>query len=165
MRTKSLVCGCVILFVTLVAMATPCLALNLIYGCVKSNGDLQIVSGPNQCKPNQTPISWPAGGGLTEVSGWIRYDGVSVLGDGFTSRYDDPSKTYYITFNQDFTGDPGCTISLLSSPPPTAFCSIIGVGPSILDVECVSYGIGLDGTLVFQSNQVGFAFLCVGNVN
>jgi len=165
MRTKPLLCGCIILLVMVVAVATPCFAVNLIYGCVKSNGDLQIVSGPNQCKSNQTPISWPAGGGLIAVSGWIRYDGVPVLGEGFTSTQDPNNGVYYITFGQDFVGDPGCTISLLSTPTPTAFCSIIGVGPSILDVECVSYGIGTGGTLVFQSNQVDFAFLCVGNVN
>jgi len=99
MRTESLLCGPIILLVMVVAIATPCSAGNLIYGCVKSNGDLQIVSGPGQCKSNQTPISWPAEGGLTAISGWIRDDGVPVLGDGFTSRYDDPSKTYYITFN------------------------------------------------------------------
>jgi len=164
MRTKSLLCGCILLSLMVVAIATPCFAVNLIYGCVKSNGSLEIVSGPNQCKSNQTLISWPAGG-VTAVSGWVNEDGSRGLGDGFTSLYDGSSKTYYITFNQDFTGDPGCTISLLSTPTPTAFCSIIGVGPSILDVECVSYEISLSGTLVFQSNQVGFAFLCVGNVN
>ena len=165
MRTKSLVCGCIILLVIVVTMATPCFAVNLIYGCVKGNGDLQIVSGPGQCKANQTPISWPAGEGLAVVSGWIRYDGVPVLGDGFTSTQDINNGVYYIRFNQDFTGDPGCTISLLSTPTPTAFCSIIGVGPSILDVQCVSYEIGSGGTLVNPSNQVGFAFLCVGSVN
>jgi hypothetical protein len=163
MRTKSLLSGCIILLVMVAGMTPPCFADNLIYGCVKNSGELLIVSGPGQCKANQTPISWPAGGGLTAVSGWIRADGVPELGDGFTSKYD--SGVYYITFNQDFTGDPGCTISLLSTPTPTAFCSIIGVGPSILDVECVSYGISLGGTLVNPSNQVGFAFLCVGNVN
>lgn len=164
MRTKFLLCGCILLLLMVVAMATPCSAVNLIYGCVKSNGNLEIVSGPDQCKSNQTPISWPAGG-LTAVSGWIRYDGVPVLGEGFTSTQDPNNGVYYITFDQDFVGDPGCVISLLSSPPPTAFCAILGVGPSILYVNCASYAIGLDGTLHYQSNQVSFAFQCVGNVN
>lgn len=117
MRTKFLLCGCILLLLMVVAMATPCSAVNLIYGCVKSNGNLEIVSGPDQCKSNQTPISWPAGG-LTAVSGWIRYDGVPVLGEGFTSTQDPNNGVYYITFDQDFVGDPGCVISLLSSPPP-----------------------------------------------
>jgi len=149
MRTKSLLCGCILLLPMVVAIATPCFAVNLIYACVKSGGDLQIVSGPGQCKSNQTLISWPAAESLTQVSGWVRYDGVRILGDGFTSSF--VSGVYYITFNQDFIGDPGCTISLLSSPPPTEFCSILGVGPSILDVNC--------------TDQVSFAFVCVGNVN
>jgi hypothetical protein len=38
-------------------VATTCLA-QVINGCVKSNGDLSIVSGPGQCKSNETPISW-----------------------------------------------------------------------------------------------------------
>jgi hypothetical protein len=120
MRTKFLLCGCILLLLMVVAMATPCSAVNLIYGCVKSNGNLEIVSGPDQCKSNQTPISWPAGG-LTAVSGWIRYDGVPVLGEGFTSTQDPNNGVYYITFDQDFVGDPGCVISLLSSPPPHCF--------------------------------------------
>jgi len=189
MRTKPLLCGCIILLVMVVATATPCFADTVIHGCVRAlTGILRIVGPSGQCLPGETPISWnqtgpqgpqgqqgpkgdtgpagPAGSaGVTAVFGWIRSDGVPVLGDGFTSLYDDPSKTYYITFNQAFAGDPGCTISLLSTPTPTAFCSIIGVGPSILDVECVSYGISAGGTLVYQSNQAEFAFVCVGNVN
>jgi hypothetical protein len=143
-----------------VTTATPCFAVNLIYGCVKSGGNLEIVSGPDQCKSNQTPISWPAQG-LTSIYGWIRGDGVATLGDGFTSNYD--GGVYYITFNEEFAGNPGCVISLLTSPD--AFCAIIGVGPSILDVTC-SRPTVVNGVLSYISpSEVPFAFLCVGNVD
>jgi len=157
MRTKSLLCGCIILLVMVIAMATPCFADNLIYGCVKNSGELLIVSGPGQCKSNQTPISWPAGG-LTAVYGWVRPDGVATLGDGFTSKYE--NGVYYITFDQEFAGNPDCVISLLASP--NAFCAIIGIGPSILDVTCASPTMVGDNVLGYISPfQASFAFLCV----
>jgi len=44
---------CTVFFI----LASSCLA-QVIKGCVKNNGDLSIVSGSGQCKPNETPISW-----------------------------------------------------------------------------------------------------------
>ena len=38
----------------------------VINGCVKNNGQLSIVSGPGQCKNNETPISWNATGGIDQ---------------------------------------------------------------------------------------------------
>jgi len=48
---------CAVFFIT----ASSCFA-QVIYGCVKNSGDLIIVSGPGQCKANQTPISWNQAG-------------------------------------------------------------------------------------------------------
>ena len=48
---------CTVFFIT----ASSSLA-QVIYGCVKNNGQLSIASGPGQCKNNETPISWNATG-------------------------------------------------------------------------------------------------------
>jgi hypothetical protein len=182
MRTKSLLCGCIVLLLMVVSMATPCFADTVIHGCVsRLFGVLRIVNSPGQCFNGESPISWnqagpqgqtgpqgpkgdtgpagPAGpAGLTAVYGWVRDDGVATLGDGFTSKYE--NGVYYISFNEDFLGDPDCVISLLASPD--AFCSIIGIGPSILDVTCASPTIVNNNVLSYISPfQTSFAFLCV----
>jgi hypothetical protein len=158
MRTKSLLCECIVLLVMVVTTATPCFAVNLIYGCVKSGGGLEIVSGPGQCKANQTPISWPAEG-LTAVHGAVLANGdPDTDSEGFTSEY--VSGVYYITFETPFTGSPNCVISLLGTPPPSAFCAILGQGPSILDVNCITPTIQ-NGILVYEYSQVPFSFICI----
>jgi hypothetical protein len=43
-------------------VATSSCFAQVIYGCVKSNGQLSIATGPGQCKNNETPISWNAAG-------------------------------------------------------------------------------------------------------
>jgi hypothetical protein len=48
---------CTVFFIT----ASSSLA-QVIYGCVKNNGQLSIASGPGQCKNNETEISWNSTG-------------------------------------------------------------------------------------------------------
>ena len=48
---------CTVFFI----VASSCLA-QVINGCVRKNGQLAIVTGPGQCKQNETPISWNATG-------------------------------------------------------------------------------------------------------
>ena len=45
---------------TTVAYATGLVAGgdNTIYGCIKKDGVLRVVSGPNMCKSDETPIQW-----------------------------------------------------------------------------------------------------------
>jgi hypothetical protein len=58
---------CTVLYIT----ASSCLA-QVIYGCVKNNGQLTIVSGPGQCKHNETPISWNATGGIDQSKVYMK---------------------------------------------------------------------------------------------
>jgi hypothetical protein len=66
---------CTVFFIT----ASSCLA-QVINGCVGKNGQLSVVTGPGQCKPNETPVSWgtigpqgPAGpAGLQGIQGGYR---------------------------------------------------------------------------------------------
>jgi len=112
MRTKSLLCGCIVLLVMVVTTATPCFADNVIYGCVKNSGELLIVSGPGQCKSSQTPISWNRAGvanGITRaIHGFVDEDGTIIAGDNFTVVKD--FNIYKITFQPNFfLSRPTCT--------------------------------------------------------
>jgi hypothetical protein len=184
MRTKSLLCGCIVLLLMVVTTATPCLADNTIYGCVRGfTGILRIVSPPGHCLPGEAPISWnqtgpqgpqgqqgpkgdtgpagPAGpaGGVTAVHGTVLYGG-EPEGAGFTSNYNvDNPGLYTITFDTPFTGTPDCVISLQASPDD--FCAIVGYGPSNLDVYC-SYITVQNGILRFIApQQHPFSFICI----
>ena len=165
MRTKSLLCGCIVLLLMVVAMATPCFAGNLIYGCVKNSGDLIIVSGPGQCKANQTPISWnqtgpegpqgpqgPAGapgaqgppgpaGVVNAVHGVVLYNGTIEDGVGFTVGSPGGPNTprgtgiYRVTFDTAFSNYAHCVVTPFQSPA-TVICGVSGFGSSFFDVDC-----------------------------
>lgn len=42
--------------------STPAQSGGVIYGCVNRNGDLRIVGGSDQCRRDETPISWNTAG-------------------------------------------------------------------------------------------------------
>ena len=185
MRTKSLLCGCIVLLLMVVTMATPCFAAdNTIYGCVRGfTGILRIVSPPGHCLPGESPISWnqtgpqgpqgqqgpkgdtgpmgPAGpaGVVNAVHGVVLYSGDPAPESvGFTSKYD--GGVYYITFDPPLSGTPDCVISILASPD--AFCAIVGYGPSILDVTCATPTIVNPNVLGYISPfQIPFSFICI----
>jgi hypothetical protein len=160
-----------------VAMATPCFAENLIYGCVKNSGDLVIVSGPGQCKANQTPISWnqagPAGvanGITTAVHGVVRYDGGIEDGVGFTVGAPTGPNTlrgtglYRVIFDTAFSNYAHCVVTPFQSPA-TVICGVSGFGSSFFDVDCyeptTEQGVG--GVILFTNlpTDVSFSFICI----
>jgi len=108
MRTKSLLCGCIVLLLMFVTTATPSLADNTIYGCVRRlTGILRIVSPPGQCLNGETPISW---NNIVVVRGDVAADGSILAGTGFTVQHTIPG-LYRITFDTPFTSVPICMIS------------------------------------------------------
>lgn len=163
MRTKFVLCGCIILSVIVVTMATPCFAGNLIYGCVKNSGELLIVSGPGQCKANQTPISWPAGG-LTAVHGVVLYDGSVESGEGFTPSHVGTG-LYTVVFDQHFSSDPHCVVTPFQSPA-TVICAVYGFGgdPTHLDVDCYAPGNEPNGLFTNFPTDVSFSFICISEL-
>jgi hypothetical protein len=177
MRTRSLLCGCIILLVIVVARVSPCFAENLIYGCVKNSGDLVIVSGPGQCKANQTPISWnqagPAGvanGITTAVHGVVRYDGEIEDGVGFTVGAPTgpgmPHDTglYRVIFDTAFSNLAHCVVTPFQSPA-TVICGVSGFGEWGFDVDCYAptTEVGVGGVILFTNlaTDVSFSFICV----
>ena len=163
MRTKSLLCGCSVLLVMVVTTATPCFAVNLIYGCVK-NGTLEIVSGPGQCKANQSPISWPAEG-LTAVHGVVLYNGTIEDGVGFTvgapTGPGTPRGTglYRVIFDTEFPNYAHCVVTPFQSPA-TVICGVSGFGSSFFDVDC--YEPTTQGGLFTNlPTDVSFSFICI----
>jgi hypothetical protein len=123
-----------------------------IYGCVAKNGTLSIVNGPDQCSGKGTPLTWNAVDGVTAaVHGVVLYDGSVESGVGFTSRFE--NNVYYITFDQAFSDNPHCVITPNTSPP-VDICTIVGYGPSVLDVNCINYTTS-------QYVQVSFSFICM----
>ncbi|MDB4265054.1 hypothetical protein N9893_03210 [bacterium] len=56
MRKVFIAAGIILLF--LVVTSLQSYAADLIYGCVKKQGELRIVSGSGECKRNETEISW-----------------------------------------------------------------------------------------------------------
>jgi hypothetical protein len=130
----------------------------VIYGCVAKNGALSIVNGPNQCGSKDTPISWNSVEGINAaVHGVVNSDGTVSDGVGFSSSF--ASDVYYITFDQAFSGNPHCAITPFESPP-TATCAILGYGPNILDVSCVTPAM-INGLLTSKYVQVSFFFMCI----
>jgi len=130
----------------------------VIYGCVAKNGALSIVSGPNQCSGKETPLSWNSVEGINAaVHGVVKSDGTVFEGVGFSSSF--ASDVYYITFDQTFSGNPHCVITPFESPP-TATCAILGYGPNILDVSCVTPSM-INGLLTSKYVQVSFFFMCI----
>ena len=146
---------CAVFFITVISSFAQ-----VIYGCVKNSGDLQIVSGPGQCKSNQTPISWPAGVGVVNaVHGVVLEDGSVESGEGFTPSHIGTG-LYTVTFTQAFSSNAHCVITPFQSPA-TVICAVFGYGTTFVDVNCYAPGVESGGLFTNIATDVSFSFICV----
>ena len=121
--------------------ASSCLA-QVIYGCLKSNGQLTIVSNPGQCKKNETPIS-------IAPSGTIFFTHIYTQNPGSTDpfvKYSCPTGDLLITG--------GATCCFVDEFHPTCSTYLVTSFGDCNDEDpwCPSYWIaycaGSDGTVV-----------------
>jgi len=187
MRTKSLLCGCILLLLMVVAMATPCFADNVIHGCVsRLFGILRIVSSPGQCLNGETPISWnqtgpqgpqgpkgdtgatgPMGpaGVVNAVHGVVFENGTVGDGVGFTvGAPTGPNTTrgtglYRVIFDTAFSNDAHCVVTPFQFPA-TVICGISGFGSSFFDVDCYTptTEMGVGGVILFTNLPTDVSF-------
>jgi hypothetical protein len=166
MRTKSLLCGCIVLLLMVVTTATPCLADNTIYGCVRGfTGILRIVSPPGHCLPGEAPISWnqtgpqgpqgqqgpkgetgpmgPAGpaGVVNAVHGVVLYNGTIEDGVGFTigapTGPNTPRGTgLYRVIFDTAFSNYAHCVVTPFQSPATVICGVSGFGEWGFDVDC-----------------------------
>ncbi len=112
---KKAILTALILCTMFLITASSCFA-QVIYGCVKSNGQLIIVTGPNQCKTNETAIQLasptPSTGITRAVHGTVEGSTPPTItsGTGFSVTRSDVGR-YEITFNTPFAGRPDCVLT------------------------------------------------------
>jgi hypothetical protein len=166
MRTKSLLCGCIVLLLMVVTTATPCFADTVIHGCVRGlTGILRIVGPSGQCLPGETPISWnqtgpqgpqgqqgpkgdtgpmgPAGpaGVVNAVHGVVLYNGTVLDGVGFTVGAPTGPNTDHQTGLYRVIFDTAFSsyahcVVTTFQSPATVICGVSGFGEWGFDVDC-----------------------------
>jgi hypothetical protein len=147
----------------------------VIYGCVKnSNGDLRIVSAPEQCKSNEALISWNQAGvanGITRVvHGIVEGDGTIQTGENFTVTKES-NNHYTITFDTPFSPSaPTCTVTVAENINLIRIVSdsyVLEVEADWIVTEAYNPGDTFQKILPFQSlgddhlYRTRFHFICV----
>jgi len=157
---------CTVLFIT-----TSSSIAQVIYGCVKNNGQLSIVSGPGQCKNNETPISWNNIQGIHAVA----YGTVTFIGGGNMNLPPNVTVThtslghYEITFNpnpftpsvggsQGFANMPTCLATSLRNGHHTTCTTDVGYN-TMTGAWSAFVSCKLDGTDDYEDDD--FNFICV----
>ena len=163
---KAILTALILCTVFLIA-ASSCFA-QVIYGCVKSSGQLIIVTGPGQCKTNETAIQLASPAPSTGITRAARGTVVGstppsiTSGTGFSVTRSDVGR-YEVTFATAFSGRPDCVLEGTFADE-LHFCGYDASSSNIL-VFCVEPTITAPGTagefLSTAFHDTSFSFICV----
>jgi len=164
---KKAILTALILCTVFLITASSCFA-QVIYGCVKNNGQLIIVTGPNQCKTNETAIQLasptPSTGITRAVHGTVEGSNPPSItsGTGFSVTRSDVGR-YEVTFDTAFAGRPDCVLDSTFADE-LFFCGYDALSSKIV-VFCVEPTITAPDTpgesIEPAFHDTFFSFICV----